>query len=742
MAAAANADDEEAARAAAAGRELLQLEQPGQAARLVMEGSSSRVRQLAAQSVQDPAELKQLLRQLRGKDKSVYKIIKQKCDALRAEEQRIAQEQSAIDALCASLERHSHRIYDVLYPASLRQFEAQWQALEPRATPQARERAQRAMDGCRQVIEAHARRLSEQAAEASQQAALRTAQQQADALAAEEARRRDEAAALAAEEAAAQRAAEEQAHAARQAAEALALRQLGGLMAKASGALRDGNTGRAAGLRRAIEEKLPTVPAVPAYIAGQVHQLDAKLSELKQWKDYAVAPKRAELILEMEALIGSSEEPKALADRIKQLQEDWKTISQGLVSDSEADWQRFHQASVTAYQPCREYFEAQSAQRKANAAKRLSILERLQNFETAQSGEHPDWRAVAAVLREARAEWRRCSPVDRAAAIAVQEQFDASLGRLQQRLDAWHAQNAAEKTALIQRAQLLLDKEDGREAVDGVKRLQLLWKDIGAARRDQEQSLWNEFRERCDAVFQKRQQAYAEHAAALEAAKTRAAALCAEAESVAALSGSELLDGLAKIPQWRAAFEALGELPKAEERTLHHRFERALALCQTRLTQVRANELHQSFAHLLQAARHIQAYGWAVAQDAADRDALKQAAETFIGGVSQWPKGGAQALKDAWTKADAAARLDMAAQETAFKTLCIRAEILAGRTTPAEDQALRREYQVQRLVQHMGRPGDAPADAWDSLALEWVRTGPVPMPSCEALLARFLLCRS
>jgi len=396
---------------------------------------------------------------------------------------------------------------------------------------------------------------------------------------------------------------------------------------------------------------------------------------------------------------------------------------------------------VTAYQPCREYFEAQSARRVANAAKRLSILERLQNFETAQSGEHPDWRAVAAVLREARAEWRRCSPVDRTAAIAVQEQFDASLGRLQQRLDAWHAQNAAAKTALIQRAQLLLDKEDGREAVDAVKRLQLLWKDIGAARRDLEQSLWSEFRERCDAVFQKRQRAYAEYAAALEAAKTQAVALCAEAESVAALSGPELLDGLAKIPQWRAAFEAMGELPKAEERGLHHRFERALTLCQTRLTHLRANELHQSFAHLLEAARHIQAYGWAVAQDAADRDALKQSAENFIDGVSQWPKGGAQALKDAWAKADAAARLDMAAQETTLKTLCIRAEILANRTTPPEHQALRREYQVQRLMQHMGRPGDAPADTWDALALEWVRTGPVPPQPREALLARFLLCR-
>jgi hypothetical protein len=44
-------------------------------------------------------------------------------------------------------------------------------------------------------------------------------------------------------------------------------------------------------------------------------------------------------------------------------------------------------------------------------------------------------------------------------------------------------------------------------------------------------------------------------------------------------------------------------------------------------------------------------------------------------------------------------------------------------------------------MQHMGRPGDAPADTWDALALEWVRTGPVPAQPRETLLARFLLCR-
>ena len=722
---------------------LASIDDPQRVAEIVRGGSSSRIRQLAAQSIEDPVELRQLLKQVRDKDKSVYKIIKQKCDALRAEEQRTAQIESDVIALCVSLERHSHRVYDALYATSLKLFDEQWRTLEGQAAPEIKDRALLAIDRCREVIAGHSRRLAEQAAQESQQAARQAAREEAVARAEVEAQRRTEDAALALAEAAKVREAEEKVRAERLAVEALALRQIGGLMAKANSALRDGNTGQASGLRRAIEEKLPTVPVVPAYLASKVQQLDVRLNELKEWKDYAVAPKRAELIEEMEALIGSSEEPKALADRIKQLQEDWKTISKGIVSDSEADWQRFHQASVTAYQPCREYFEAQAKLRQKNLENRKGVLERLRAFETAQSGERPDWRSVVVVLREAPQEWRRYSPVDRAAGLAVQEEFDASIGRLQARLDAWYAQNAADKKSLIQRAQHLRTKEDSRETVDAVKRLQLQWKEVGAVRRDQEQQLWNEFREQCDAVYQKRQQAYAEYTAGLEANKGRAVALCEEAEQAAALSGPALLEGAAKIPEWRSAFETLGEMPRTDQRGLHDRFERALSLCQATVSQQRAREKEQSFTNLLEAAGRIQAYGWAVTQDGAssDREALKQAAETFIASVHHWPKGGAQALKEAWVKADAAAELDMAAHETALRMLCIRSEILTDLPTPPEDQALRRDYQVQRLVQRMGERSEASADELDALALEWIRVGPISAATHQSLLGRFLRCR-
>jgi hypothetical protein len=219
-------------------------------------------------------------------------------------------------------------------------------------------------------------------------------------------------------------------------------------------------------------------------------------------------------------------------------------------------------------------------------------------------------------------------------------------------------------------------------------------------------------------------------------------ALCEEAERVGGLSGAALLAGAAQIPEWRAAFESLSEIPRIDERALHDRFERALKLCQSKVAQHRAQEHEQSFTHLLEAARRIQAYGWAVAQHgaAADCEALKQSAETFIAGIGQWPKGGPSALKVAWDQAQAAALRDTVEHEIALRTLCVRSEILTDRPTPPEDQALRRNHQVQRLMR-MGQDSAGTPDTLDAMVLEWVRVGPVPAATHESLLTRFLRCR-
>lgn len=725
---------------ALAAQVLATLENPTALVQLVLHSPSSRIRRLAAEQITDPAALRQMLKQVRDKDKRVYQILKQKCDALNAAERRAADCAAETAALCASLERHSLRPHEPQYAAVLEHYATRWRALPVRPAD-LDERAQSAIARGREVVAAHRQELERRAAETAARTAAREDAERARQAEQEAAVARSTADALRGREAAAAREAGERARQALRDAQDRQFRQIAGLLSSANGALGDGNTQRAAGLRRALAKKTATL-ALPEQLTRRLLELDAKLGELKQWKDYAVAPKRRELIEEMESLIGSTEDPKVLAERIKGLQQDWRTVSKGIVGDAPDDWERFHLASRAAYEPCRLHVEAQAAIRRDNLEKQKALLERLAAFAATQQPEQPDGRRLLTVLREASSEWRGYVPVERDAGRETRQRFEQSMTRLQAMLDGWYQHNADEKRSLIARARPLLALADSREAIEAVKRLQLQWKNTGAARRDQDQSLWSEFRETCDAVFQKRQQAYDGYIAGLEASKRQAVALCDAAERLAAASGPALLEGDAKIAEWRAAFDALDEMPRSDARGLRERFDRAMAACARRAAQQRAADAERSFTDLFEAARLLQAHAWTVAQDsgAVNPAASRAAAESFIAGVAHWPKGGLQAAQAALATANSPPATALDEREASLRTLCIRCEIHSGTPTPAEDQPQRRAHQVRRLMQGMGQGAYADAENWDSIALEWVRSAAVTPVVYDSCRARFLRC--
>lgn len=703
-------------------------------ARLVIEGSSTKLRQLAAEAIEDPVQIRQLIRDARGgKDKSVYKILTRKRDVLLAQEREVEQLHAEINAVSAAMERHSHRHFDPLFTPTLEQLELRWKAVAAHAEPAIAQGTQQAIDRAREVIAQHLRHIAADAARelaAANAAALaqkqrEQEQQAAAAMAAERARIQEE---------------ERKAQAEKVQAEAHALRQIGGLLRKAHGALAAGSSRTAAGLRRAIDEKLTTAPPLPANLANQLRQLDEKLQELKDWKSFSVAPKRAELIERMEALIGATLHPSALAGQIKDLQEQWRTLSKGAAEDVEADWQRFHDTAQKAYEPCRKYFEAQAQVKQQNLRQRGMLFERLVAFEGKQNWEEPDWRTVVTVLREARQLWREHSPVDPVEGEELQGKFNELTKALQSRVDAEYARNVKEKKSLIERARGLSVSADSRKAIDEVKRLQEKWKSVGPVPRDDDRKLWEEFRQQCDAVFQKRQQEFASHTAVLETNKSQATSLCEELERIAGLADQELLEGVKKLPELRQAFDAIEELPRANARQLQDRFERASERCQSVVAQQHARDAEQGWIGLLDAADHVRAYRLVLARqaDAAELDTLKQAAEDHFASGTKWPKRGLDALKNTLAQQGGS---DLAANELALRTLCIRAELLTDTPTPDADQTLRREYQVKRLMESMGQGIKAEEGQIDALTIEWLGVGPTEAPTYLRLLERFKECR-
>lgn len=704
-------------------------------ARLVVAGSSTQIRQAAAHAVEDPEVLRQLIRDVRGgNDKSVYKILTAKRDGLLEEARQLAQLRAKIEAASGALERHSQRSYDALYIERLAEYERGWTEVAAQADAGLRGRVQQWIDRSRETVAEHLRQVAVAAAQqqaAADQAAearrLREQRAQADAAAAaEQARVRDE---------------KRRELADKQRAEQLAARQMAELIGKARAALSGGSTSRAAAVRRTIDEKmLAGAQPLPANLASQLQQLDKQLAELKDWKSFSVAPKRAELIEEMESLVGIELEPMALADKITSLKDAWRTLRKGADENIEADSQRFLAAAQKAYQPCSEYFAAQALVREENLRRREVVLAELLAFDAAQNWEQPDWPIVIKTLREKKQAWRNCQPVDRQAGQRQQEQFVAIAASLQSRLDAEYSRNQKQKESLIERAQQLTVSEDARKAIDAVKALQQQWRTVGLVPRAMDQRLWGEFRQHCDAVFQKREQEFAAYTVELENNKSQAVAYCERLEKIATLEGAELLERAGERSELRTAFKALGEFPRAEARELRARFEQGLDRCEAAVARQHARNAERSWSDLFDAANQIRAYRLAVALglDKEQIDGLKAAVESCMASVPKWPKHGLDGLQQALASERSE---DLAANEAALKMLCIRAEILTDTPTPTDDQGLRREYQLQRLVQGMGQGAKDDETDLDTLAIEWAGVGPVEEAVYQPLVQRFRRCR-
>ena len=131
---------------------------------IAIEGVPARLRELAAAKIEDANQLKQLLKDTRGKDKLVYKIVKDKCDQLRDKEKQAKQIQADIGDLYERLEAHSKRPFDKQFMGKATRMIAAWADLESAASEPLKSQSQLAIAICQQTIETHELELATVAA--------------------------------------------------------------------------------------------------------------------------------------------------------------------------------------------------------------------------------------------------------------------------------------------------------------------------------------------------------------------------------------------------------------------------------------------------------------------------------------------------------------------------------------------------------------------------------------------------
>jgi hypothetical protein len=331
-------------------------------------------------------------------------------------------------------------------------------------------------------------------------------------------------------------------------------------------------------------------------------------------------------------------------------------------------------------------------------------------------------------LRAAKQEWRTCGPTERAATKPLEKQFDALIASVQARLDAEYTANIERKQALVGEAQRLAAIEDVAQAASEVKRLQTAWRGVGITPQGEGQRLWDEFKQHCDAVFDKRRQEHTDRMAELEQNEEQALTISIELEDLARRSGAELFAGAQRVRELRDAFAQVGELPRDKAREIQSRFRRAVDEFEHAIVRERNREASQAWTNLFDAANRIRLRQLQPAVD--DAETLRQ----HIAAIEHWPKGGKQAIEHKLARPFDG---DLAANASTLRAIAIRAEIAAGTPTPEADQSQRRTIQLQALVKGVGRGSAPPREQLETLAFEWVGVGPVASDLYGELFARF-----
>jgi len=407
-------------------------------------------------------------------------------------------------------------------------------------------------------------------------------------------------------------------------------------------------------------------------LQAKMQLLGGQLGELADWQGFATRPKQIELCEQMEYLADQPIEPEAKADRIKEIQGEWRAL--GGSSDREL-WSRFKRASDLAYEPCKAYFSAKSGLKQANLETRKTIVGQLKTYLDNPDWQSIDWKAAERIHQKAREEWKAAWPIEFRENRAIQKEFDQLLRQLEEPLTEERKKNEALKQAIVEKAEGLIDHEPLNDAMNQAKSLQGEWQQVGITRHREDRKLWQAFRSACDQIFARRDAEKNEQQEQIRAADERAAAIL---ENALQQTKNQSLDDLA------------GSLTALDSLTSEPLSTRLKG--QVRQEQSRLRELLESLRS------HEKLEEW----------------QRHIRGRTEAPLSESGLPKN-WK--NLAANLEMADATE----LVIRAEILAEIPAPADEQALRMEIQVRRLADGMGGNGNdqSPLAQMEELVASW-----------------------
>ena len=536
-----------------------------------------------------------------------------------------------------------------------------------------------------------------------------------------------------------------------------ALEEADKMLPELTEALTQGELERALSLRDRIGHRLKRSKGVADQRRNDLQQalngMHDRLQELRQWRHWGSGHAREQLCDEIEELIDSPLSPDEIALKVRTARKAWQRIDHAEGPADEALWQRFDQACTRAYEPYQQERKKQEEILDQHLAQKQQLCGELDSYERAADWGQVDWREVDQHVHRAREKWRRIGPVPRKAGKALEKEYRAVLERLEAHLAPEREREFRRRKLLISRVEELARSSDLRAASREVKELQEQWKPTVPLPRKEEQALWVEFRQACDAVFnqlrEERDAADAQRQANLE----RKQAFCEELESMLGQPDKGFREIHKRFDETAEAWSEIGEIPRKQEAAIEARYERIkeqLALRQQQEKQAAEQARVQNIREHAELCARLEQAVLDPGLEAADRQSLLEQTEQVRQGLPELDMEHAKPLQARFElaaramtgDAEAIRALQQALEDNLQLRLqlCLQLEVAAGIESPPEYADARMEYQVSLLSNAMQQKFEQTKSRYEQLRdlqIAWLQAGPVAAEDRPMLDARF-----
>lgn len=203
------------------------------------------------------------------------------------------------------------------------------------------------------------------------------------------------------------------------------------------------------------------------------------------------------------------------AERMKVLQQEWKTTGPVPREHDQELWTRFRAAGDAFFGKHRADIDARHQEHLANLQQKEALCAAVEalasDCEKLAAGEEARVRSEAERLREVKdlqAKWKLIGHVPRDQVEAIWSRFRTACDRVYatlkghlEALDKERAENLAKKQALITEAEEILAHENARWFKDEVKDLQRRWREIGHVPREHMDTVGGRFKDLCDRIY-------------------------------------------------------------------------------------------------------------------------------------------------------------------------------------------------------------------------------------------------